>query len=377
MNENDIEIISIEALTIDEVKPLDDLDPTKTRLVVTADWHIRIRPDIPEDWQLLRYRGLFFTIICNCIMYDATLVLAGDILDRNRPSLQELNLLMEFLSEVNSRGITTYLISGNHENLGQGASTYDYLQTFLSKLENVHYNSSNEIFVPLENNVDLYMVGHPALATYEHSELRKGKANILVSHFRPTVNQFIQEEIDVVKFIAPYSMTVAGDIHMPLKLYDARLMYTNHPINSCYEADPDCSFLLLEADGTGIRAERKCTFSRNLISIKTTAADYVEPEVVEDNEDFYRIEVTGSPEELRKITTDKWYIKLLKVPEVISEYVADTTEVTKIVNFGGKLYSVKVPVYASLEESLQSYMQSLNMDEETIGRMMTVFNEVE
>lgn len=363
MNENGIEIISVEAFTIDEVKPMDDLDPTKTRLVVTADWHIRIRPDIPEDWQLLRYRGLFFTIICNCLMYDATLVLAGDILDRNRPSLQELNLLMEFLSEVNSRGITTYLISGNHENLGQGTCTYDYLQSFLSKLEHVHYNSSNTMFVPLDNNVDLYMVGHPALTTYEHSELRKGKASILVSHFRPTVNQFIQEEIDVEKFIAPYTIAAVGDIHMPLNLYDGRLMFTNHPINSCYEAAPNCSFLLLEANEAGIKAERKRAYTRNLISIKTSAVDYVEPEVVEDNEDFYRIEVTGSPEELRKITTDKWYIKLLKVPEVVSEYVADegTAEIKNV----------------SLEQSLKDYMQSMNMDEETIGKMMTVFNEVE
>lgn len=354
--------ITVEAFTLDEAQPQANLAKDKTRLLVTADWHIRIRPDIPEDWQIKRYRGLFNLIMCNCIFYDAVLVLAGDLLDRNRPSLQELNLLMEFLTEVDRRKITTYLISGNHENLGQGASTYDYLQAFLSKLDYVQYNSSNEIFVPLANNVDLYMIGHPALAT-GYNEAREGKTSILVSHFRPTVNQFIQEEICVADLIEPYDLVVAGDIHMPLDLFDGKLQYTNHPINSCYESTPNCGILLVEANGAGYRTERIGTLTRSLISIKTTAAEYEEPEVIEGNEDYYRIEVTGSPEELRKITTDKWYIKLLKVPEVVSEYVAEES-VTEIKN-------------VSLEQSLKDYMQSMNMDEETIGKMMTVFNEVE
>lgn len=354
--------ITVEAFTLDEAHPSPDITKDKTRLLVTADWHIRIRPDIPEDWQIKRYRGLFNIVMFNCIIYDAVLVLAGDLLDRNRPSLPELNLLMEFLTEVDRRKITTYLISGNHENLGQGASTYDYLQAFLSKLEYVQYNSSNEIFVPLQNNVDVYMIGHPALAT-GYNEAREGKTSILVSHFRPTVNQFIQEEICVADLIKPYDLVVAGDIHMPLDLFDGKLQYTNHPINSCYESTPNCGILLVEANGAGYRTERIGTLTRSLISIKTTAAEYEEPEVIEGNEDYYRIEVTGSPEELRKITTDKWYIKLLKVPEVVSEYVADegTAEIKNV----------------SLEQSLKNYMQSMNMDEETISKMLTVFNEVE
>ena len=357
-----VHIESISATTLEEARPNTNLSPDKTRMIITADWHIRIRPDIPIDWQVNRYRGLFNSILCTCIQQEAYLVLAGDILDRNRPSLQELDLLMEFLSLANKHIKQTYLISGNHENLGQGASTYDYLQAFLGKLENVQYNSSNEIFVPLENDVDLYMVGHPAIA-YSYNEVRKDKTNILVSHFRPTVNQFIQEEINVADFIKPYDLVVAGDIHMPLSLNDGKLLYTNHPVNSCYEATPDCGFILLEANGSGFNVERIGCHTRSLISIKTTAADYEEPEVLEGNEDYYRIEVTGSPEELRKITTDKWYIKLLKVPEVISEYAAEA-EVSEI-------------KCLSMEESLKAYMQSLQMDEELIGKMMTVFNEVE
>lgn len=362
-NEDTLYIQSIEAFTLDEAVPSPTLDRTKTRLLVTADWHIRIKPDIPIDWQVNRYRGWFNCLLITCTQQDASLVLAGDILDRNRPSLQELDLVMEFLSKASKHLKQTYLISGNHENLGQGSSTYDYLQTFLSKLDNVQYNSSNEIFVPLENNVDLYMVGHPALATHYPNEARDSKTSILVSHFRPTVNQFIQEEINVADLIAPYDLVIAGDIHMPLELFDGKLIYTNHPLNSCFEANPDCGYVIVEANGAGFKVERQGFIGRNLIQIKTTAADYEEPEVIEGNEDYYRIEVTGSPEELRKITTDKWYIKLLKVPDVVSEYVAEDG-VTEIKN-------------VSLEQSLQDYMKSMNMDEETIGKMMEVYKEVE
>lgn len=357
-----IHIESITATTLDEAVPSPTLDKTKTRLLITADWHIRIKPDIPVDWQVNRYRGLFNCILTGCIQQDADLVLAGDILDRNRPSLQEMDLLMEFLSLANKYVKQTYLISGNHENLGQGASTYDYLGMFLTKLDNVQYNSSNDIFVPLKNNVDLYIVGHTALATHYPNEIRAAKTNILVSHFRPTVNEFIQEEINVADLIAPYDLVVAGDIHMPIELFDGKLVYTNHPVNSCFEANPDCGYIVLEANGAGYHIERVSLLCRNLIQIKTTAAAYEEPEVMEGHEDFYRIEVTGSPEDLRKITTGKWYIKLLKVPEVISEYVAEYG-VTEIKN-------------VSLEQSLQDYMKSMQMDEETIGKMMEVYKEV-
>lgn len=362
------DMVTVEIVDVcaeDDVKPLPNLDPNKARIVVTADWHIRVRPDIPEDWQLKRYRSMFRMIAFTCIRQNAYLVLAGDILDRNRPSLLELDLLMEFLTMLEEKGIVTFLISGNHENLGQGASTYDYLQQFLSKLENVRYNSSNEIFSPLENDVDLYMVGHPALPTFEHSALRTNKTNIMVSHFRPTVNQFIQEEIDVAKFIEPYDLVVAGDIHMPLDLYNGKLLYTNHPLNSCYESSPDCGCLIVEANKAGIKTERiSFNYSPNLIQIKTTAADYKEPEEIEGvQQSYYRIEVTGSPEELRKITTDKWYIKLLKVPEVISEYVAEA-EVAEEAALG-------------TEGSLQEYMRSMDMDDNMIARMIAVFREVD
>jgi len=330
----------------------------KTKLVITGDWHIRIKPDIPEAWQINRYHLLFDEVIRICLEHGARLVLSGDILDRNRPSLVELQLVTRFLNRCDVNNLTTYLISGNHESLGLGTSTYDYLSPFLSKLEYVHYNPSNEIFVPLENDVDLYLVGHPALPSYEAGDLRTDKTNILVSHFRCTVNQFIQEELDVAKFIEPFDTCYASDIHMPLDLYDGKLKYTNHPLNSCFEAKAECGLLLVEANGAGLKDTRIKLSLPNLVQVTTTAADY---EDTLDDVDYYRIEVKGSPDELRSITTASANTKLLKVPDVVSEYVAET-ETEEINNVG-------------LEDSLLGYLTEMQVPEETITKMMKIYQE--
>ena len=329
-------------------------------LVITADWHIRIKPDIDEQWQLNRYKLLINEVIKVCHEHDGILVLAGDILDRNRPSLSELKLVMHLLHKANAMGIQTYLISGNHESLGLGASTYDFLSPFMAKLENVSYNTSQEIFVPLEDDVDLYLVGHPALADYELGDLRPNKTNILVSHFRPTVNQFIQEEIDVEKFIAPFDVCFAGDIHLPLTLHDAKLIYVNHPVNSCFEKLPDCSLVLAKASGAGMAYKRIPLALPNLVQINTTPEAYSEPE---DDFNFYRVEITGSPEELRSIKSSKPTVKLLKVPEVLDAFaeVAEDSEIQDV----------------ALEDALVGYMKELNMDEENISQMMAVYRETD
>jgi len=334
---------------------------SKTNLIITGDWHIRIKPDIPEDWQIKRYHRLFDEVIGLCLKHKATLVLSGDILDRNRPTLQELQMVTRFLHLADAHQIPTYLISGNHESLGLGASTYDYLSAFIAKLEYVHYNSSQEIFVPLENDVDLYMVGHPALTTYQPGTLRPDKTNILVSHFRPTVNQFIQEELDVATFIEPFDRVYASDIHMPLDLFDSKLKYTNHPLNSCFEAKPDCGLLLVEANGAGLKEHRIPLNLPNLIQVTTTAADYEDTMI--GTQDYFRIEVKGSPEELRALTTSTANTKLLKVPEVISEYVAEA-ETEEIKNVG-------------LEEALQDYLAEMKLDETTIAKMMALYREAD
>ena len=331
----------------------------KHNLILTADWHIRIKPDIDEQWQMNRYRQLTNKVISLCREHAAILVLAGDILDRNRPSLPELTLVLELLRKLQNNNIHTLLISGNHESLGQGASTYDFMGPYLEGLDCINYNTSQTIFFPC-GTLDLYLVGHPALQGYEESDMREGKVNILISHFRPTVNQFIQEEIDVEKFIAPFDYCFAGDIHMPIELHEGKLISINHPLNSCFEANPDGSLILVEPAKQGINWSRIPLQLPNLVQKVTAATEFQEPD---EDGNFYRIEVQGSPEELRQCQSERPDLKLLKIPVVGSEFA--------------NLEEPEDKLHHDFEAGVLSYLQELNLSEERIQQLMAVFREVD
>ena len=330
-----------------------------TNLIITADWHIRIKPDIPEAWQVNRYRNLFQVVINHCKQRNAQLILAGDIFDRNRPSLLEMQLFTELVTDLNAEGITTWLISGNHETIGRGESTFDYFVPLFQTLPCITYNTSNEIFHPFtDEGCDLYLVGHPALSRpdYARSELRGKVTNILVSHFRCTVNQFIQEELNVEKFTEWFDHVFAGDIHMPYQ--DDKLVYTNHPINSSFETTPNCGLLHVTLNNGEVTWKRVLVSLPNLIQISTTAAEFAD---TLDDYHYYRIEVTGTPEELREISTESGNTKLLKVPDVVETYVEseDAEEVRD----------------TDLETALLDYLRQMDLEDDTIVKMMTIFKE--
>lgn len=326
-----------------------------TTFIITGDWHIRIKPDIPESWQESRYRKLFRTIIKHCKEKQAKLILSGDIFDKNKPALLELQLFVELVTRLEENRIETYLIAGNHEVIGQGRTTFDYLQPLFGRLDYVTYCFSDLL---VEGSHWIYLEGHPSITdpNYEKPVLNPSKTNILVSHFRPTVNKFIQEEVDVAALIAGFDYVFASDIHMPYE--DGNLIYTNHPLNSSFEAVPNCGFIELTL-GESVEWKRVPLALPNLIQISTTAEEYTE---TLDDYHYYRIEVSGSPEELRQIITEQSNVKLQKVPDVVEAYVEQEVQEEK--------------VELALEDGLMEYLQGMQLDEQTISKMMKIFLEV-
>lgn len=333
-------------------------------IIQVGDIHLRVRPEIPEEWQLQRYRLLFAEIIDLCKKHDAVLFLSGDILDRNRPSLVELQLLIECLICVVDAGIDIWLISGNHEAIGQGMCTYDYLTDVFDNINlrgrgRISYsNLSTAVFA--EERVQFYFLGHPALQsgiTFEEGK-KVHSAHILITHARPTVNQFIREEVDIEKLIEPFDICFASDIHEPLELHDGKLVYTNSPLNSTFEAKPDCGCLLIRANDGKVSWERIPLNLPNLVQITTTADDYREPP---KDQHYYRVEVKGASSDLREITTDSPNVKLLKVPEIAETYV-ESEDAEEIRDTG-------------LEEALIEYMQWLQFAEPKIQDMMEIYRE--
>lgn len=330
------------------------------KYIVTADWHIKIRPDVDVDWQVDRYVQLIDTMVQHCLDHGAVLILAGDILDKNRPSMQELSLFIHLIHRLEDAEIDTYLISGNHESLGRGECVYDYLREYLWSTAFIDYQPKSEMCQCGDTKYTFHFVGHPQIGTLLTAPKLPDEKQILFSHFRATINQFIQEEIDVEKCLEPYELCFAGDIHAPLEFHDGRLIYTSAPVNSCFEAKPDCGYVLLTLDDEELKWERVSLDLPNLIAITCTAEDYKE---TVDTYHFYQIKVQGTPDELRMITTDKENVKLIKEPIVDHEFVEVAEE-----QFTSEV---------STEKALVAYMEEMGLTTDKISQMMEVFQQDE
>lgn len=322
------------------------------KYIISGDWHIKFSRDLPAQWQLNRYQLLQEKIISLCKEHDADLILSGDVLDRSRPVLQDLNILISLFNSLNDNDITTYLISGNHEGLAEGDSTFDYLDVM--KTYGIHYDHAYEIDLVEEENIRIHMLSHCTLNTSETYEFTyaEGAKHILVSHFRPNVNYFIREEIDVESLLEPYNLCIASDIH---ENFEAdKLIYTNSPLNCSFEKEPKHGCILLTIDQGEVNVERIKLNLPNMVQISCLSKEYP-PET--DDYNFFRIEVTGSLTELRQIENSSGNIKVVKVPLVAESYVEGKDE-----------ENVEKP----LKVELADYMLELGYEEDRIGRMFSI-----
>lgn len=84
------------------------------KLLHTADLHIG---KIVNDFSMLEDQRYILEQIKNIALYHEAdgVVIAGDIYDRAIPSGEAVMLLDDFLTDLSEKGISVYLISGNHD----------------------------------------------------------------------------------------------------------------------------------------------------------------------------------------------------------------------------------------------------------------------
>jgi len=314
------------------------------KVIATADCHIKMVPGVSKRWQIARYERFISDLVDKCVKSNSILVIAGDLLDSVSAKKEELQLVLKLLHSLYAHNVTTLMVSGNHSTIKTGESFLDYLE--LNRFPNIVYRNNFEI-----ENVKFHLVNHDSIHGYV-PDLGNG-LNILISHFRCNFNKFVTEEIDVEKFTGPFDFCIAGDIHAPFEI--GNVVYTDKPINKEFDSNPSCGYLEITID-KDVTYKRVPTYYPSLVGKKVKAHEF--NNLVFQPEHYYRVEVEGSPAELKSIQPPSNNVILSKVP-VVQSAIASVEEVEKITE---DAYS---------DDGLIGYMKSLNYEDDLIANMMS------
>lgn len=312
------------------------------KVIAIADLHIKRTPGVCWGWNKARYKRFIDDLISTCVERNAILAIAGDSLDSTAPKKEELQLFMYLLHELHKNNVVTLLVSGNHCTVKKGSSILDFLE--VSQFPNVYYRRNYS-----QDNVTFHLCNHDSLDDYEVN-LQEGK-NILVSHFRCNYNKFVTEEIPVAEFTKPYDLCIVGDIHDSYQ--EGNLWYTNNPINKEFDTDPTCGYLEISI-GNEITVDRVTTNYPRLLGRKVKASEFSSLQFTK--QDFYKVEVEGSPEELKLIKEWPSNVILVKVPVVTSSLFIP--EVDDVKDTEGS------------DVGLEEYMKAMGYSDELIVDMM-------
>ena len=111
------------------------------RLLHSADLHVGdSRHILPEKYLDRQYRMLY-EIKRIALKFKCDVVtIAGDVFDKKEPKQEEKDLVLSWLLGMDSSGISTIIIPGNHDTISPGYTTIHYLKILYDndRFENIH-----------------------------------------------------------------------------------------------------------------------------------------------------------------------------------------------------------------------------------------------
>lgn len=268
------------------------MSPSKTQdrtLAILGDVHIHLpknKDSIEYREDVKRYEKLKESLIESNCDY---VIFAGDLFDKARPSLEEIQYVTEFVKDLHKANtkLEVIIIDGNHEAVTKGTSTYDYIQIPYTK------------YIPLGklkiNQTDIQFFGYKHLKDYLYTP----KADILISHFRCNVG-VIKEEVPLNKIAPRYKDVILGDIHM---MYNPlpNVWYTSSPYGLHYTASPQKhGYIKLTVKPQGYSIDRIELNLPQKLKLSLTPSEYTEL-LSTELEHRYVIEVTGTLQELKDL----------------------------------------------------------------------------
>lgn len=196
------------------------------KIALVADTHVSLRKN--SEWEAQRFRTLIDSLATS---EASTVIFLGDLFDKARPSIEELNLVLVGIAKLNKQVI---LVPGNHEALSKTVSLFHKIDFGCIVIDNTEISYGEHT---------LRVVGWHNL-----HEIKDHTADALISHYRSTYGPHIIEEIDTSLFINNYKRAWLGDIHAKLNVKE-HWSYVGQPYNSHYERKVEpTGYIILNED---------------------------------------------------------------------------------------------------------------------------------
>jgi len=187
------------------------------------------------------------------------LIIAGDVYDKQVPSIEAVELLDSFISDISKRKTTTFIISGNHdsaERLAFGSSLMAMGKIYISPVYNGKiskytlkddFGSANFYLLPFvkPNHVKRFFPDEK-IESYtdaikvvvDNLKLDTSEINILIAHqFVTGASRTESEEISVggldnvdASVFEDFDYVALGHIHRPQKIGIERIRYCGTPL---------------------------------------------------------------------------------------------------------------------------------------------------
>jgi DNA repair exonuclease SbcCD nuclease subunit len=314
-------------------------------IIIVSDIHLNLRNKNTYEYNFEVNRFLKLFEYVNNLKPDMV-ILAGDILDNARPTLEEQYILKQGLDFLDCE---VYIIDGNHERISDSIYTYDLL-TF-SGDDNIMYMSNSSIMLN-KYSTQLHFKGHKEITNTNIAHIntnRRIKNHILFTHARCTIPPHIKEEINFNKLRKKYSLVLVGDIHQPLDLYD-NVKYIDSPYSIHYSKNRNYHIGKLTIDSSGYKFERIVTNLPNKVKVNI---EDITLKQLEDDGNLYKVVVTGESSTLSKYKDYK-NIKFEKI--IDAHYEEFNITAVDTIDVKGKLLDL-VSSYDGTTDYLYNFMQ--------------------
>jgi DNA repair exonuclease SbcCD nuclease subunit len=165
---------------------------------------------------------------------DYSLFLLGDVFDRNKLTLPEIDIFYKFIDKVSKVFKDIKIIAGNHD-----STCFKYLP----QINFTYYDAPTVI----DNYV---LVGHPEIDKYlSYISCKQQDTKIIFTHARCSIEPYIKEEVSFELMSKSFDLVCLGDIHS-LEVPYPNVHYTTEPTHNHYtEYKKDtCGYIIVDTD---------------------------------------------------------------------------------------------------------------------------------